>query len=335
MPPHRPPPPTGTTTASSPHLAHQLQADGGCAFGGAWPVEGVDHAAALVGHQLVGQDKRLVNGVGEEQLGLLLSAGGDARRAGVARHGELGVGADGTRRKRHRHRVVAGAGRDHAALAGRFIQRQQAVEGTPQLETAGALKQLQLQPHLGARVEKLRGGAGLPAPHRRGQDVAGQTGGGVFDLKEAGVGDNRRHGARGKQGHGNSPFDSIERRASSALKREGDRQAPAEAAAQRSRRIRIGRRARWGAGKKLDAKRNTQPRKVCASVWVRSVRCITGLMMAQPAACGQPAAAVMGAGPRRCGRARPAWRHTWPGQRARWRRPGFRPAGTPRRRPRS
>jgi hypothetical protein len=92
---------------------------------------------------------------------------------------------------------ASAAGPDHAAGQRGLVERGDAVERAAQLEGAGALEQLELQPHLGGRAQGLLDDAGLPAPDGGFEDPAGQAVGGAPDLvQRREVGCHRGNGGR-------------------------------------------------------------------------------------------------------------------------------------------
>jgi hypothetical protein len=97
--------------------------------------------------------------------------------------------------------MVAGARRDDAATQPGIVQRAQAVQRAAQLEGTGALEQLELEPDLGRRAQGLRDDAGLPAPHRRAQHLAGEPGRCPAKFFEGRIGG--RVGVRQSNRHGN------------------------------------------------------------------------------------------------------------------------------------
>ena len=93
----------------------------------------------------------VVAGAVQDDLGAVAPRGGhlDLRRG--QRHDDLRANAVGRGVESDSLGVIAGAGRDDAALALRFAQGEQFVERAPLLERAGALQvfELQVEGHAG------------------------------------------------------------------------------------------------------------------------------------------------------------------------------------------
>ncbi len=190
------------------HLAHQLKPNRCRALRDQRAVVRVHHGAALVGHQLQRVVKSSMDIRQQQHLGTRLTAGRHACRAGGGRHGQLGADAGHLSRVGHRHGMVAGAGRYHAARPRGCIHALDAVERATHLEGAGDLEQLQLEPDFRAGIELL-GRTGLPAPHGRLQHLALQAPRGVLDFGQQGIACMRTQ--VGKIGHRVFSIESVGR----------------------------------------------------------------------------------------------------------------------------
>ncbi|MGD0788747.1 MAG: hypothetical protein ABR898_12235 [Terracidiphilus sp.] len=136
----------GLVSFSLRNLLEEFQANGSLTGDDGSVVEGVDESTALFGVP----SQRLaagfvVAGAVEDNLSPEAARGGDLDLRRGQRHNDLSANSESRGMERNPLRVVAGAGRDHAALALRLAEREQFVERAALFERARALQVLKLQ----------------------------------------------------------------------------------------------------------------------------------------------------------------------------------------------
>src|ERR1019366_7763364 len=126
-------------------LLEKFEADGALAGDDLGVVEGVDEGAAFFNAAAQGLFAGfVVAGAEEDDFSAVGAGGGDLDLRSGERHDDLGANAARAGVEGDPLGVVSGAGRDDAALAFGFAQRQQLVERASFLEGAGALEVFKL-----------------------------------------------------------------------------------------------------------------------------------------------------------------------------------------------